>query len=371
MLRTTLSRFAALGVTSGSSDTHNKQVRLINQVCLLVILAIVPHLIITVAYGSIFLSWVQLAAILHLWLAIALNARGYFGAARILALVVGNVHIFNMVMLLGLEGGIYLYYPTCLIAPLFFYSKNESRYYFSFLCFTIILSALNHIGGRYTTPLVDAPESLVSLFFYLSLIGSMLTIFSFAFYFYRENSRVEVSLVNANKRLLALSETDELTNLPNIRAFRANILREWGAALRGNQRIAVLMIDIDNFKVLNDTYGHPAGDACLTNIAAVIDAKVRKHLDYPARYGGEEFIVMMTDMTLNDAMSMAERIRRSVKEIDNVQLLDDSFELTCSIGVAVTTPSEDESVEYLISNADKALYDAKNAGKDCVKLFNH
>jgi diguanylate cyclase (GGDEF)-like protein len=368
MLINMLSRIVELGVTSDGSASLNRQVRLINQVCLVCIFAIFSHLVVTLGYGLAYPSWVQLGAILLLWLAIVLNARGYIGTARVLALVVGNLHIFNMVLLLGLEGGVYFYYPLCLISPLFFYSNDEWRYYVSFVCFTIFLAVLNHIIARYRPPLVEAPESLLVSFFYLSLVASMVTIFGFTFYFYCETSRIEASLIEVNKQLSALSKTDGLTNLPNIRAFRSDGQREWGAALRTEKRLAVLMIDIDDFKLLNDSYGHPAGDGCLIKVAAAIEENVRDYLDYPARYGGEEFIVLMTGVTPDDAMKMGERIRQSVQHIQASEFIGEGFQLSCSIGVALVKPSVDESMDQLISNADKALYAAKHAGKNCVKL---
>ena len=369
MLVNMFSRIVVLGVTPDGSVSVNRRVRLINQVCLVCVFAIVSHLAITLLYGLAYPSWVQLGALLFLSLAIALNARGYIGSARFLALVIGNLHIFNMVILLGLESGVYFYYSTCLIAPLFFYSSDESRYYISFACLTIILAVLNHIIARYQPSLIDAPEGMLIGFFYLSLVCSMVIVFGFTFYFYRETSRAEVKLLKANKKLSTLSETDELTNLPNLRAFRSEGTREWGAALRTGRRLAVLMIDIDNFKKLNDTFGHPAGDSCLIKIGAVISINAREYLDFPARYGGEEFIVLMTGGSLDDAMELGERIRKSVAEIEVGEHIEDGGNLSCSIGVAAVKPTEDKSLEQLIINADEALYAAKHAGKNCVRLF--
>lgn len=369
MISNILSHIVALGVSPDAGDSYNRRVRLINLICLVVILAVFAHLVITIAYGSVYLSGVQTAAILHLSLAIVLNARGHIGAARLLALIVGNMHIFTMGLLLGVDGGIYLYYPLCLLGPLFFYSKEESGYYFSFLCFTILLSILNHTISRYLPPFSDVPSDLVTIFFYLSLVGSMLTIFGFGFYLFRETAKVEENLVSVNKKLAALSETDELTKLPNIRAFRNGCQREWGAALRTGNSVAVMMIDIDDFKVLNDTYGHPVGDVCLVEVAAAIAANARQYLDHPARYGGEEFVVLMTGVTPEGAMNMGERLRQSVNDIETIKLTGDNTPLSCSIGVAIIKPTAGDSLEALIANADKALYTAKHAGKNCVKLF--
>lgn len=94
------------------------------------------------------------------------------------------------------------------------------------------------------------------LFFYLSVFGSLITVFAFVFYFYNESNRFETSLQAANRKLVALSETDPLTQLPNRRSFRKNLNREWGRGVRDKTSLGVMMIDVDHFKMFNDYYGH-------------------------------------------------------------------------------------------------------------------
>ncbi len=171
------------------------------------------------------------------------------------------------------------------------------------------------------------------------------------------------ALQDANEVLEQLSITDGLTKLHNHRYFQEALLREIKRAGRTKEPLAMLLIDLDDFKKLNDQYGHAAGDEILIRIAQILNESVRES-DILARYGGEEFVVLATGTDLDGACALAEKIRQSVGESSYV-LHDDHrsiVQATVSIGVA----------EYLgdrksfFQAADQALYSAKGAGKDCV-----
>jgi diguanylate cyclase (GGDEF)-like protein len=155
--------------------------------------------------------------------------------------------------------------------------------------------------------------------------------------------------------------TDELTKLPNRRALAQRFLEEMQRARRHHKGMAFLMIDIDHFKLVNDTYGHLQGDAVLAELAKILIAGKRES-DVCARYGGEEFGLILHETNETGAMTLAERIRAKVQGAT----FPGGLKVTISIGVAAT---EDESLfTSLIEKADQALYTAKQAGRNAVRL---
>ncbi|MEO8256882.1 MAG: diguanylate cyclase [Acidobacteriota bacterium] len=173
-------------------------------------------------------------------------------------------------------------------------------------------------------------------------------------------------LQRANDHLQRLSYIDSMTGIANRRHFEEILETEWRRAFRGRTPMALLMLDIDNFKLYNDTFGHRAGDGCLTRVATVLDASVQRAGDLMARYGGEEFVAVLTGTDEAGGVEVAERLRAAVEELA-IRLSDDSLQVvTISIGVASGIPDETSSYEILLTAADKALYRAKRAGRNRV-----
>jgi diguanylate cyclase (GGDEF)-like protein len=173
-----------------------------------------------------------------------------------------------------------------------------------------------------------------------------------------------LQLLRANEVLEQLSITDGLTHLHNHRHFHDQFAREVKRADRSGQPLCLLLIDVDDFKVLNDSYGHAAGDMVLAVAAQLMNAQVRES-DYLARYGGEEFAMLLPQTRLDGAVALAEKLRSVLAE--HVFTLPDSaveLRMTVSIGVAQHASTADETFDA----ADRALYDAKAAGKDCVMV---
>jgi len=169
-----------------------------------------------------------------------------------------------------------------------------------------------------------------------------------------------------NLRLREISITDGLTGVHNRRHFSAVFDQEYRTAYRDRQCIAVLMIDVDHFKSLNDQYGHQAGDVCLTQVAEIIKNSVRRPADVIARYGGEEFIAVLPRTRLTEACRIAEAIRNNVA---NAVIVHNGItvKVTVSIGVAVATPATEDGGENLIKQADEQLYRAKSQGRNRVQ----
>jgi diguanylate cyclase (GGDEF)-like protein len=182
-------------------------------------------------------------------------------------------------------------------------------------------------------------------------------------------SREEVGAANQvlqeqNQLLETLSVTDSLTGLFN-RKKLDDILADQFARFRRTQRpFAVLMLDIDNFKALNDTYGHLAGDQVLSNLAAILQRSVRT-VDFVARYGGEEFVVVLVETFSEGALQIAERIRALV-ETPRLAANNELISVTVSLGVAESRIG-DSRPEDVLGRADRAMYDAKHAGRNKVR----
>jgi diguanylate cyclase (GGDEF)-like protein len=162
---------------------------------------------------------------------------------------------------------------------------------------------------------------------------------------------------------------DALTGVYNRRMLDRRYDEEWRRAKRGQQSIAVLLIDIDHFKAYNDSMGHPAGDTCIRHIAQTITAAARRPPDVVARYGGEEFMMVLPGTDTNGACLVAERLRQQVLAAaipHQASGLDEKI-ITVSIGIAAVIPSAGaETASGLIQKADQALYAAKNAGRNRV-----
>jgi len=178
---------------------------------------------------------------------------------------------------------------------------------------------------------------------------------------------VSNDLENANNELQKLANADGLTGLANRRIIDEYLDKETSRSIRSEQPIAVIMIDIDNFKLYNDNYGHIAGDSCLKKVSKVLKNSVRRPEDLAGRYGGEEFCVILPNTDMNGASFVAERIRGDVEglNIPHAKSTIGSV-VTLSVGISNRVPGSKSTPTQLLSDADKALYKAKSAGKNQV-----
>jgi diguanylate cyclase len=178
----------------------------------------------------------------------------------------------------------------------------------------------------------------------------------------RRLQRQNQELQGANEVLEQLSITDGLTKLHNHRFFQDYLTREIKRVRRSGEPLSMLLLDLDDFKRLNDRLGHAAGDQLLKAIARTLNDSVRES-DFLARYGGEEFVVLAPGTDLEGALHLAEKIRGAVAESSFI--LDESMRIVkVTVSVGVARYQGDRKAFFL--NADRALYQAKAAGKDCV-----
>ncbi|USD66988.1 diguanylate cyclase [Vibrio sp. SCSIO 43136] len=175
-------------------------------------------------------------------------------------------------------------------------------------------------------------------------------------------------LKKANEQLAQLSTTDALTQLANRRKFDDLLNLELRKARRDQSHITLALIDVDNFKAFNDTYGHQAGDECLKSISGVLQSFSRRPGDLAARYGGEEFAIVLTDMSVENAEEYAHLVRQSIQDLQIANEGSKHGVITVSIGISVVKPDSDFVAEEIIEMADLSLYAVKNSGRNGVEL---
>ena len=221
--------------------------------------------------------------------------------------------------------------PTCVIAPL--------------ICNNKVVGVLNLADKVNAEEFSHQDISVVELFRYL--IGA------------------SIGNINMYETSQIQARTDGLTGLSNHRTFYELLEKELRRCQRYGGHVSTIMVDIDNFKTINDTYGHRAGDAAIKRVSTKIAACIRK-IDIAARYGGDEFAVILPSSTIEDAKTVAERI---VKEVSTTQIMWEMNKIQLSVSVGVGQFDSSMTPDEITRCSDSALYDAKQAGKNTVRIF--
>ncbi len=179
--------------------------------------------------------------------------------------------------------------------------------------------------------------------------------------------QIQLDLEAANQQLAAISSLDALTGIPNRRRLDEVLRDKWDKAVIGHIPVAIIMIDIDLFKLYNDSYGHLEGDYCLRQVARVINEFRRGEQDLVARYGGEEFVFVAVDIDKNDALRLADKIRSGIESLclQHSRSFIGPY-LTASLGISWQIPQSIDSLTECINRADRAMYQAKNEGRNRV-----
>ncbi len=165
--------------------------------------------------------------------------------------------------------------------------------------------------------------------------------------------------------LESLVALDGLTEIPNRRRFDETLDLEWKRAIRNNNLLSLVLMDIDHFKLYNDNYGHAAGDVCLKKVARSIEKVPQRPADLVARYGGEEFVAVLPETDGEGATQIAEQMREAVFSLGVTHEFSSASDVvTISLGVATIYPVVEIDQKYLIEQADKGLYDAKEEGRN-------
>ncbi|MFI5305018.1 MAG: GGDEF domain-containing protein [Nitrospiria bacterium] len=269
--------------------------------------------------------------------------------------ILGGITVFERLSIHATTTIIYMAYTifACLKAP----QKELRKSFFMVAGLTLICTT------GFLLRVIDAFSSPLEGFFPTSALQSVSIIFVIVYYC---SLGIMFTLIPSQRLQMELKQQashDSLTQLLNRRGFASHVERDWARTARHEKAISGLMIDIDNFKQINDHFGHDVGDAVLVAVAKEIKESVRKE-DVLARYGGEEFIIMLPDTGLQEALIVAERIRCKIQSLDLPELNGKS-RISVSIGLSERA-SVEQSWENLIKMADQALYQAKQEGRNRV-----
>src|SRR5712671_2438203 len=176
----------------------------------------------------------------------------------------------------------------------------------------------------------------------------------------------ERELVATNERLTVIASIDMLSGLANRRGFQSRLDFEWMKAQQHGSELSLLMIDVDHFKLFNDSYGHPEGDVCLTRLGEILAGIAAETMGFAGRYGGEEFCLLVPNTDSKRAMEIGEMVRAAVLNLAMPHCTSHHQTVTVSVGVACTMPSGTQRPGDLIEAADAALYAAKHRGRNTV-----
>ncbi|MCL1820271.1 MAG: diguanylate cyclase [Oscillospiraceae bacterium] len=187
----------------------------------------------------------------------------------------------------------------------------------------------------------------------------------------RARVKTHLRIVEQMLTIERLGLIDSLTGITNRRGFENQIFMEWGRAIREQNNISLLLMDIDKFKTYNDTYGHQFGDTVLMNFADVLTSSINRSTDLAARWGGDEFAVLLPGTDLRGAAMVAESIRKNFESImihntDGYEENPSEIKITASIGVSSEAPGINSDTSGFIKRADRNLYTAKATGRNKV-----
>ena len=177
-----------------------------------------------------------------------------------------------------------------------------------------------------------------------------------------------IKIIEQMRTIERLGLIDSLTKISNRRGFDSRFSADWGRAIREQTPVSFMIMDIDKFKVYNDTYGHHQGDAALRTFAKTTLQTLSRSTDFVARWGGEEFVILLVNTDMNGAAEVAENVRKNAEAMEIPA--EDGFitKITVSIGVNSIIPDNDTSSEDFMYKADQALYRAKETGRNRVEL---
>jgi len=294
-----------------------------------------------------------------------LNRKGWHSSAFILFYVEVICHAFIATHYLGWETGFYYY--ILLLAPLTYFNSLWSFKIkaASSILLTVSFTALFAVyHERLYGPLLIQVE-IGHYLQYTNTIVLVILYSAIGYYYSKAANASEDKLRIAQQEAEWIANTDPLTHIGNRRFITKEIEREISRATRQQKSFIVALCDIDNFKAINDRYGHDFGDRILVNVAEIITSNIRKH-DQAARWGGEEFIVLLPDTKAEEALALIERLRHTIAASQHSYKGIDIHNITMTFGLCRYDNSTD--INDCINKADQAMYKGKNQGKNCTVM---
>ena len=271
-------------------------------------------------------------------------------------------------------------YAQFAVTAVLVFANTVMRLRFPFaLAVSILVSSFDLVFLRLDTLLTPKEKALGVCLMVCTVVLTVLANYSqnreerLNFLFCLRGDLLIEDLHRLNAHLATAAETDALTGLANRHAFDRRLKQYWQETLDRRSALSVILIDIDHFKMMNDTFGHIYGDKALKRIAHLINEGTREKLDFVARFGGEEFVMLLPETTKEAALSAAERLRKTIEaaeppELDNSAGTLRALKTTVSCGVANASPTQVQDPSSLLEMADKALYQAKAMGRNRVCL---
>jgi diguanylate cyclase (GGDEF)-like protein len=272
-------------------------------------------------------------------------------AVTILGLSVATIQI------IASAGGVSVLFPCVMLTVTFIYFMGGLIFYHAVAANVIVMFSYLALGTALALPGREFGYDALALVA-ANLFGASVV------YMHEKTSRMRFLEACLLREMVA---RDGLTGIQNRRMFDQHIARVWQQAVREEERVAVLLVDIDCFKDYNDRYGHQAGDECLRAVAVSLSQCARRPLDFVARYGGEEFAIVLYEASREYVAEVLTRIQRSIAELNIPHEASRvASRLTVSIGAAFVLPAANRTLEGLIQLADEALYSAKEEGRNRV-----
>lgn len=337
----------------------------------LYVLVLIAHILLIplmLALSAYIVARYNIISILLLFSCIILNRKGWHGIAFFLIFIEINIHAYVTTHYLGWESGFYLY--TLFLAPLIFFNPIWS------LELKIFSSSLLVIS--FTVLFNNYHEMLYGSILYSNDIGHSLflvnTIFTVIFYsttgyYYNQAANdSEEKLHKALQEAEWLAHTDPLTHIGNRRVMTNEIKREASRVKRSRRSFLIALCDIDNFKSLNDDYGHDYGDHILISVATELNDNIRHH-DRVARWGGGQFMILLPDTHPDEGMTIINRLRQQLSENKYYFKGKEHPGITLTFGLCLFDNSLE--IKDCIDSADQALYQGKSQGKNRTVMFNN
>jgi len=281
------------------------------------------------------------------------NAKLWFFLVLMLHLYVcTNIYATN-------ASGFHLYYFLVPTGAFLLFELDEKLEKFTLSIISIFLMVYCENTFN-STPLIELSDAVNSLLYQSVIITNMVEVIIVITVF---NNQIQLK----EKKLIKQATTDSLTNVANRHCFFEQGTILLNTANHQNSPFTLILIDFDNFKKINDSYGHASGDLCLIEISNVIKNNCRNH-DLFARIGGEEFIIVLPDTTAIEALNIAEQLRIAIE--NKIISIEDNNPITCTASFGVVTKTENKAeLKTLLKQADQALYFAKEQGRNRVHQY--
>jgi diguanylate cyclase (GGDEF)-like protein len=322
--------------------------------------------------------WIIRAAIATPALGILLLTRGSLGERYMqpLNMIIACIFVAGLVALSikAIEPFNYYYASAIMMVMLVVFVLSRLQFFWGVLAAVIMMVILNAgliLFSNASFQLIIINNFVSASAAVFSLIGTFLIERSLRQNYLQSRmlSFEKLDLEESNLQLQYLTAIDGLTQIANRRSLDLNLSTEWQRAMRKQEPIGLIMIDVDHFKLFNDTYGHQAGDSCLRGVAGALKDFARRPGDLAARYGGEEFVLVLTNANAHQTRVVAERLRDSIMALAIPHQRSSHGNVTASFGVASIIPNSNYSgPEVLLLAADQALYRAKDTGRNRVNV---